>query len=55
MSVDSGDQVLQHDVVDGLLEAQSGQPAPMHQRPGGAAVVPAMAQQEPRQLLPRLA
>jgi hypothetical protein len=49
-----GDAILQHDVMHGLLEAQPGEPAPVHQRPGRAVVVMAVAQQEARQLLASL-
>jgi len=38
--------VFQHDVVGRLLEPQPGQPAPMHQRPGGTIIMAAMAQKK---------
>src|SRR6201997_5365689 len=38
-----------------LVELEACQPAPVQQRPGRAVVVPAVAQQEARQLLSRLA
>src|ERR1700682_3329012 len=34
-----------------LLESETGQPAPVHQRPGWSVVMMAMPQQEPGQLL----
>ena len=43
--------VFQHDVVGQLLEPQPGQPAPMHQRPGRAIVMAAVAQQKAYELL----
>jgi hypothetical protein len=44
--LDGSDAIFQHDVVHGLFESQSRQPAPVHQRPGRSVVVMAMAQQE---------
>lgn len=43
--------VFQHNVVRRLLEPQSGQPATMHQGPGGATVMTTLAQQKARELL----
>ena len=44
--LDGSDTILQHDVVHGLFEPQSGQPATVHLRPGRSVVVMAMTQQE---------
>ena len=40
--------------MHGLIKAQAGEPASVHQRPGRAIVVMAVAQQEARQLLASL-
>ena len=53
-SLDGSDAILQHDVMYRLLEAQPGQPTPVHQRPRRAAVVMAVTQQKARQLLASL-
>ncbi len=52
--LDRCDAVFQHDMMHGLFELQPGQPAPVHQRPGRAVVVMAVAQQEAGQLLASL-
>jgi hypothetical protein len=52
--LDRRDAVLQHNVMDRVFEPQSGQPAPVHQRPGRPVVMMAMTQQEAGQLLASL-
>ena len=52
--LDGRDAIFQHDVMRRVFELQSGQPAPVHQRPGRPVIMMAMAQQEAGQLLARL-
>ena len=52
--LDGRDAIFQHNMMHRLLELQTGQPAPVHQRPGRPVVVMAVAQQEAGQLLARL-
>jgi hypothetical protein len=49
--LDSRNAVFQHDVMHRMLEAQAGQPSPVHQRPRRTFVVMALAQQKAGQLL----
>jgi hypothetical protein len=44
--LNSGDEILKHDVVHGLLEFDPREPAPVRLRPRRASIMMAMAQQK---------
>src|SRR6516164_6715267 len=53
--LDGRDTIFQHNMMYRLVELEACQPTPVQLRPGRSVVVPAVAQQEARQLLSRLA
>ena len=53
--LDGRDTIFQHNMINRLVELEACQPAPVQLRPGRSVVVAAVAQQEARQLLTRLA